>query len=154
MKKILPLIGIAAAAAYFLNQSRQLKTSLRVSVGKILFNLKETQRALFSNLVLDVNLNIENSSKIQGKINGANLDFIIDNRKIGSVNNTSAIIINSSATTVFPVQVRLNTLSLFPSISDLIKKVGSGRPININIVGSVFTSFGEIVVNQKMSFSL
>lgn len=154
MRKILPWLGIAAAAAYFLNQAKQLGQSLRIAVGRISFNAKESQRSLFANLVLDVNLLVNNGSRLTGKITGGNLDFIVNDKKVGSINNVGTMAIQADATTVFPVQVRVNTLSLFPSISELVKRIGSGREIAFTISGSIFTSFGEVVVNQKMNFTL
>ena len=154
MKKIFPLLLIGGAAAYFLTQFRQFSSGLAVRIGTIKFNQQETQRAGFLRLIVDVNLIIKNSSRLQGKVTGGRLDVLVGDRVVGSISDIASMLIQAAADTTVPVRVALNTLSIVPTINDLIMLIGSGGSQTVTIRGNIFTSFGELVVNEKMSFKI
>lgn len=154
MKKLFPFILIGGAAAYFLTQFRQFQSGLNVRLGTIKFNLKETQRAGFLRLIVDVNLILKNSSRLQGKVNGGRLDFLVGDRVVGTVSDIGSMLIQAAADTTVPVRVALNTLAIVPTINDLIILVGSGGTQTVTVRGNVFTSFGELTVNEKMDFRI
>ena len=154
MKKLFPLLLIGGAAAYFLTQFRQFSSGLAVRIGTIKFNQQETQRAGFLRLIVDVNLIIKNSSRLQGKVTGGRLDVLVGDRVVGSISDIASMLIQAAADTTVPVRVALNTLSIVPTINDLIILVGTGGSQTVTIRGNIFTSFGELVVNEKMSFKI
>ena len=154
MKKLFPFLLIGGAAAYFLTQFRQFQQGLTVRLGTIKFNLQETQRAGFLRLIVDVSLILKNSSRLQGKVTGGRLDVLVGDRVVGTVSDIGSMLIQAAADTTVPVRVALNTLAIVPTINDLIVLVGSGGSQTVTIKGSVFTSFGELVVNEKMSFKI
>jgi hypothetical protein len=154
MKKLLPFLLIGGAAAYLFTQFKQFTTGLTVRIGAIRFNLKETQRSGFLKLMIDVNLLLKNASRIQGRVNGGRLDVLIGNRVVGSVENIGSMSIQAAADTTVPVRVGLNSLAIVPTISDLIKLVGSGGSQTVQIKGSIFTTFGELSVNENITFNL
>ena len=154
MKKLFPLLLIGGAAAYFLTQFRQFSSGLAVRIGTIKFNQQETQRAGFLRLIVDVNLIIKNSSRLQGKVTGGRLDVLVGDRVVGSISDIASMLIQAAADTTVPVRVALNTLSIVPTINDLIMLIGSGGSQTVIIRGNIFTSFGELVVNEKMSFKI
>lgn len=154
MKKIFPLLLIGGAAAYLFTQFKKFTTGLTVRIGTIRFNLQETQRSGFLKLIIDVNLLLKNASRIQGRVNGGRLDVLIGNRVVGSVENIGSMSIQAAADTTVPVRVALNSLSIVPTISDLIKLIGGGGSQTVQIKGTIFTSFGELNVDEKITFNL
>ncbi|NDH06950.1 hypothetical protein EBX93_13705 [bacterium] len=82
------------------------------------------------------------------------MDVLVGDRVVGTVSDIGSMLIQAAADTTVPVRVALNTLAIVPTINDLIVLVGSGGSQTVTIKGSVFTSFGELVVNEKMSFKI
>lgn len=154
MKKLIPLVIIGAGLAYFYNQFNVFRTNLQVQFGTISFNLKETQRNLFAKIILNLNLIIKNPSRITGKITGGKLDVIVNGKIVGSVLNIGGTTINAGVDTIAPLQIAINTLAIFPTVSDLIKMVGKGGSQTLQVTGNLLTSFGEIKINEKINFTI
>jgi hypothetical protein len=154
MKKILPLLLIGAAGFFVYNQYQTFKTALKVRIGKVAFNLKETQRTLFTKIIIDLNLIVTNGSKLAGMVTGGKIDVYLQDKLIGTVSNIGAIRIEAAADTTIPVQVGIATLSLVNSISDLIKTVGKGLTQTVNVRGNILTSFGTLTINEKVTFKI
>jgi len=152
MKKILPYIIAAIGVGgyiYYRNVKNLVKT-FTARIAKVSFNLKETQRALFLKAIFDVNIELKNPSAYTGTIEGVKLDVLISGKLLGSVNKTDKITIQANNSTIIPIQIGLNTLSLYGNISNAIKALSSGTPLTLNIVGTVLTNSGAIDLNETV----
>lgn len=154
-RNVIPfIIGGGALAAFFIYRNYQNFTkTFTAGIGRVRFNLKQTQSALFSNIFFDVDLIIRNPSAFTGVVKGVKLDVILSNRVLGSVNQVSAVTLPKEASTVLPVTIGVNTLSLFPNISEAIKSISAGKPLNFQIVGTILTNYGTVNINNVATVS-
>lgn len=149
-KNIIPVIvGAGALAAFFIYRNYQNFTkTFTAEIGRVRFNPKQTQGALFTSVFFDIDLIIKNPSAFTGIIKAVKLDIILSGRVLGTVNQVSAVTLPKEASTVLPVTVGVNTLSLFPNISDAIKSISAGKPLSFQIVGTILTNYGTININN------
>lgn len=154
MRKAIPIIILGAAGLYFYSQFKQFASGMAAKIGGVKFNLKESQKSLFTKIVLDVNINVSNPSRVQGIIQGAKIDALLGNRIVAVVNQTGNIPVAPSTTTTIPVQVAINTLAIVPAISNLIAIIGKGIAQTLIIKGELKTNFGVVSINEKISFTV
>ncbi len=154
MKILIPVAVIAAGLYYFKDQLANFGRSLSVKLGKITFDKSKSQGAAFLRLYFNVNFIVSNPSKVQGTVKGAKLNLIVNKKVIASIDNTSNIIINAGSTMTFPVSVIINPLVLVPTIADLLKILGSGTAVNICVVGTMVTNYGNVNVNECQTVTL
>lgn len=154
MKKLIPLILIGGAAAYFLSQFKQFGRSLAVRIGTIKFNKAETARSLWMKIFADVNLILVNDSKVQGILQGGKIDVISNGKLIGTVDRINQVSIQAAGSTTIPILIGINTLSIFPAISDLIALIGKNQSIKLQFKGFLNTNFGEVNIDESVSFQL
>jgi len=143
------LIAAGAAAVFFLvRNAKNFGQTLRATVAKVSFNLKETQRAAFLKAFFNVNIEISNPSNFSASVQAVKLDLLLGKRVVGNVNQTVKIQIPKEGKTILPVLVGVNTLSLYGNINTAIKSLGSGTPLNFTVVGTVLTNYGTINVSE------
>lgn len=143
------LIAAAAAGIYFLMRSaKNFGATMRATVQKVSFNLKETQRAAFLRAFFNVNLEITNPSNFSAQIQAIKLDVLMNKRVLGNINQTLKIEIPKEGKTILPVLVGINTLSLYGNINTAIKNLGAGTPLQFTVVGTVLTNYGTINVSE------
>tara|TARA_R110000868_G_scaffold167670_1_gene402046 strand:- start:1276 stop:1740 length:465 start_codon:yes stop_codon:yes gene_type:complete len=152
MGKILPFGFLAVAAYYLITNIKSFAGGLKAKIGKISFNNDASQKNYYQSLVVNLQLVITNVSNLQGKIKGGNIDFILDDKIVGSINKIGEVIIQAKNDTIIPLQLNLNTLSLFPSIADLIRVIGKGGAVKLNVKGKIITSFGDVIINEQKLF--
>jgi hypothetical protein len=156
MNKGLPvlIVGAIAAAGFFLYRNfMDFSKTYQVRVGRMKFNSRETLQALFSKIFVDVDLIVKNPTNFTGTVTAIKLNFIFNQRIIASIEKTTNTAISKQSDTVLPVTAGINTLSLFPSIDEAIKQVKSGKPINIQIIGTVLTNYGTVNLNNVATLS-
>lgn len=153
--KILPLIaGAGLLGAYFVYRNWQNFTkTYRAGIGRIKFNLKETQRSLYTKAYFDIQIIVTNPSNFTGIVKAVKLDVLINNKVLGTVNQSLQVNIEKQAQTVVPISVGINTLSLFTNISEAIKALGAKKPINVRVVGTVLTNYGAINIDNATTAS-
>jgi len=153
MKKAIPLILVAAgvAAALYFRNAKDFLAAYTVRVGRIAFNMADTQAAGFLRVVLDVNLVLSNPSNFTGMINGVKLDLLYGGRIVAGVNKTDALKINAGTSTVVPFKVSISTLSLFSNLQAAYQALVNKQAIVLTVVGSVLTNSGTINVNERIN---
>jgi hypothetical protein len=154
MRKMLPFIVIAGAAAYFYSQINSFKSGLKARLGVIKFNLNETKQSGFMRIVLDVQLIINNPSKIQGKITGGNLDVMLQDKLVANISNFGDFFINAGTETTIVLKVALPTLSVVDSIATLIRNLGTGLTQNVFIRGAITTNLGRLDISENFKFNI
>jgi hypothetical protein len=146
------LIAGAAAAAYFLfRNAKNFGQTFRATISKVRFNKTETQRAAFLRAFFDVNIEINNPTGLNAKVQAVKLDVLLNKKIIGTVNQTSTIELTRQAKTILPVLVGINTLSLYGTISNAIKAFTSRQPLGFTVVGTILTNYGTINVSEYVN---
>ena len=154
MNILIPAAIIAAGVYYFKDQLANFGRSLSVKLGKINFDKSKSRSAAFLRLYFNVNFIVSNTSNVQGVVKGARVNLLINKKIVAYVDNTSNIIINAGSTMTFPVSVIINPLVLVPTIADLLKILGSGTSVNVCVVGTVVTNYGNVNVNECQTVTL
>jgi hypothetical protein len=153
--KLLPLLaGAGVLGAYFLYRNWQnFSKTYRAGVGRIKFNAKDTQRSLFTKAFFDINIIVTNPSSFTGIVRAIKLDVLVNNRVLGTVNQSLQVNIEKQGDTVIPISVGINTLGLFTNISEAIKALGAKKPIEIRVVGTVLTNYGAVKIDNATTAS-
>lgn len=153
--KLLPILTTAGLlGAYFVYRNWQnFSKTYRAAVGRIKFNLKDTQRSLFTKAFFDIQIIVTNPSGFTGIVRAVKLDVLVNNRLLGTVNQSLQVNIEKQGQTVVPISVGLNTLSLFSNVSEAIKAIGAKKPIELRVVGTVLTNYGAINIDNATTAS-
>lgn len=153
MRKAIPVFLLAAgvAAALYFRNVKDFMAAYTVKIGKIAFNMADTQAAGFLRIVLDVNLVLSNPSNLTGIINGVKLDMLYNGRIVASVNKTDALKINAGGTTIVPFKVAVSTLSLFSNLTEAYQALLNRKSIVVTVVGTVLTNSGTININERVN---
>jgi hypothetical protein len=154
MRKLLPFLALAGAAAYFYSQFNMFKAGLKARLGVIKFNLNETRQSGFMRIVLDVQLIISNPSKVQGKITGGSLDIMLQDKLVANISQFGNFFINAGTDTTIILKVALPTLSVVDSIATLIRNLGTGLTQTVNIKGVINTNLGTLDISEQFKFNL
>jgi len=154
MRLLLPLAAAGALLYYFKDQIKDFGRSLSVKIGKISFNKSATAQAAYIKLFFTVNFLVNNSSKIQGILKGGKINLIVKDKIVGTVDQIGAVSIAAGQTITIPVNVGVNTFSLVPTISDLIKVIGTGAAVTVRAVGVIQTNYGDININESHTVTL
>lgn len=142
-KKYLFPIALGAAALYvYWRNLKGFVTTSTVTLGKVVFNKAETNKSLFTKLVLDLYLEIKNPSSFSGSLKGVKLDLLVNNNSLGSINSTETQILQPNGTTTVIVQAGVNSLQLIGNIAAVYKAIRDKKSVGFRIVGDVYTSFG------------
>lgn len=151
MRKITaPLIfaGIAAAGYIFYRNFTGFKETFTATLGKIKFNPKATQANAFLRAVFNIDLIVNNPSNFVGNIQAVKLNVIIQDKILGTVNQTVQITVPAQNKTIIPVEIGISTINLYSNLSEAIKALTSKKPLNFKIVGTILTNYGSININE------
>jgi LEA14-like dessication related protein len=154
-KYILPIALLAGGLFYYWRNLKGFISTSTVTLTKVKFNKAETNKTLYTKLVLDLIFEIKNPSTFQGTLKGVKLDLLVNGNNLGSVNNTNTQIITPNGATLVTVQAGVNSLQLLGNIANVYKAIRDKKGIKFRIVGDVFTSFGtnRIDVEKEVSLS-
>jgi LEA14-like dessication related protein len=141
-KYLLPVILVGGALYYYWRNIKGFITTSTVTLGKVVFNKAETNKTLYTRLVMDLYLEVKNPSAFQGTLKGVKLDLLVNNNSLGSVNTTDTQIIQPNGTTTLIVQGSVNSLQLLGNIANVYKAIRDKKDISFRVVGDVYTSFG------------
>jgi LEA14-like dessication related protein len=151
---LLPAVLVGAAFLVYRNFTNFKKT-FTATIGRVTFDLKETQRNLFLKLVFNVFITVDNPSRFTGEVRGIKLDVLLNGQSVGSVNQSGTrITLQSENRTVIPVNIGLNTLSLFPTINAAIQAFKNRTPIKFQVVGTILTNYGTVDINENETVNL
>jgi LEA14-like dessication related protein len=141
-KYLLPVAAIAGALIIYWRNIKGFITTSTVTIAKVAFNKAETNKSLYTRLVMDIFLEIKNPAAFQGTLKGVKLDLIVNGNNLGSVNSTTTQVIQPNGTTTVIVQGSVNSLQLLGNIANVYKAIRDKKDIGFRIVGDVYTSFG------------
>jgi LEA14-like dessication related protein len=153
-KFIIPVILAGGALFYYWRNLKGFLSTSTVTIPKIKFNKAETNKTLYTRLVLDLYLEVKNPSAFQGTLKGVKLDLLVNGNSLGSVNSTNTQIIQASGATTVIVQASVNSLQLLGNIANVYKAIRDKKDIAFRVVGDVYTSFGTNKIDVVKSVSL
>lgn len=153
-KYLLPVLIAGGALYYYWRNIKGFLTTSTVTLAKVKFNKAETNKTLYTKLVMDLYLEIKNPSAFQGTVKGVKLDLMVNNNNLGSINTTSTQIIQPNGTTTVIVQAGINSLQLLGNIANVYKAIRDKKDISFRVVGDVYTSFGTNHIDVTKSVSL
>ena len=154
-KKTIPVLLIGGAAAYyFYNKIRGGLNTLSFKIGKVTFNRAATAASGYLKIVLNIGAEVNNPGDIQATIKGGDIQIIANNKIVANVDNIGSTVITAKTKKIVFITVGVNTLSVVPTISDVINLVGKGAPINILVRGTVKTNLGDIKINESRTVTL
>jgi LEA14-like dessication related protein len=154
-KYILPIALLAGGIFYYWRNIKGFITTSTVTLSKVAFNKGETNKTLYTKLILDLIFEIKNPAAFQGTLKGVKLDLLVNGNNLGSVNNTTTQVIQPNGSTMITVQAGVNSLQLLGNIANVYKAIRDKKSIKFRVVGDVFTSFGtnKIDVTKDVSLS-
>ena len=141
-KYLLPVIIASGALFYYWRNIKGFITTSTVNVAKVVFNKKETNKALYTRFVMDIYLEIDNPSAFQGTLKGVKLDLLVNQNSLGTVNSTETQILQPNGKTTIIIQGSVNSLQLLGNIANVYKAIKDKKDIAFRVVGDVYTSFG------------
>jgi len=154
MKLILPIALLAGGILYYWKNLKGFITTSTVTLSKVVFNKSETNKTLYTKLVLDLIFEIKNPAAFQGTLKGVKLDLLVNNNNLGSVTNTNTFVIMANGTTMVTVQAGINSLQLLGNIANVYKAIRDKKGIKFRVIGDVFTSFGTSHIDVEKEVSL
>ena len=154
MKLILPIALLAGGILYYWKNLKGFITTSTVTLSKVVFNKSETNKTLYTKLVLDLIFEIKNPAAFQGTLKGVKLDLLVNNNNLGSVTNTNTQVIMANGTTMVTVQAGINSLQLLGNIANVYKAIRDKKGIKFRVIGDVFTSFGTSHIDVEKEVSL
>lgn len=149
-------LGLFGTAAYFImSKLTDLDKKIGVKIDSVSFNKALTQQAGFLKLFINLNLSINNQSDLQGDIKGGNIYVYVKDKLLATVSNFNKVGIPARNSVRVSLPVGINTLSIVPTVTDIIKIISAGKgSITINIKGDILTSFGTVNINEVKTVSL
>lgn len=154
-KYLLPIAIVAAGVFYYWKNLKGFITTSTVTLSKVKFNKAETNKTLYTKLVLDLIFEVKNPASFQGTLKGVKLDLLVNGNNLGTVNNTDTQIIQPNGSTMITVQAGVNSLQLLGNIANVYKAIRDKKGIKFRIKGDVYSSFGtnHIDVEKEVSLS-
>jgi len=148
------IVAALAAAAYFtFRQFTGLVKTYTVRLGAIRFNSEASKQTLYTKAVFDVFLILTNPSNFTGSVTGVKLDILLGNRVLATINKTDRLTIKASGQTTVPIQVGINTLTLYGNVSEAIRSLTGQQPLTFRVVGAILTNYGQVDINEQIRTS-
>ncbi len=154
MKKILLPAILIGAGLYFMNHFKDLKNKISAKIAKISFNKSESQASGFLKLVFNALIQVSNDSALQATVKGGSLNFIVNGKIVGAVTEVGKVFIEAGKFSLLPVTVKVNTLSILPSLNDIYQLINRNNSIVAEIRGVVNTNLGDIEINEKRTVTI
>lgn len=150
IKTPLILAALAAAAYFTFRQFSGLTKTYTVRLGGIRFNNNASRSTLYTKAIFDVSLLLNNPTQFSGTVTGVKLDILLGSRVLATINKTDRLSIQASGQTIIPIQVGINTLTIYGNVSEAIRQLSGGQPLTFTVVGTVLTNYGQIPVNETV----
>lgn len=154
MNKAFPIILITGAALYFWNKAKQGASELSVKITGGSFNKRDSERALYTKIYINLELLVNNAGSIQGTISGGRVEVFASNKLLGFIPAIPLINLGANSATKVTVPVAINTLALFTNVVDFINNIGKGKALSLTVRGVVNTNLGAITINEVVNVSL
>jgi LEA14-like dessication related protein len=135
------LIGIAAAAAaayYFLTGKKTAIENLIIKPIDIAIN---TQKTNIMQLVFNLKLKITNDSNFSVKVNGIDVDIIVNNNIIGDVQKNLPFVIAPKKTEIVTIELSVKNLSIVQTVINILT---NKEKVTAGVQGFVITDLGQV----------
>lgn len=154
MKSLLPIALLVGFLAYSYRKGKEGIENLSLKLAGGNFNKKESYKAFYTSVYVDLDLQVRNDGAIQGKILGGRLDLFVGSRFVAFVPSLPVVVVNANSSTDLVLPVGIKTLALFTTVNDLLSSIGKGKQIPLTIRGAVNTSYGVVNVNQVLNIAI
>jgi len=151
-------ISAALLVGYFIYTAKEFVQNVKVRLTGIKFNDKKSKANLYTQLWLDIGLQVSNPSSFETILESINLDIYFNNRKVGTVEKYGATKLAPQSENNILVPAVVPTFSLFSTISEAIKIIKAtikkeGKPLNLAVKGLIKTSSGSITIDESTTIS-
>lgn len=149
------LLALGAIAFVATRNLKSFGQNLRVSFNRVAINLPKTQAAKYTNLWYDLRLVFINPENVKADIQSLNLDVILGNKRIATINRKSVFTIPAREEVAVDFELSVPSLSLGFQAFDMIKLIREGQSLPpVTIRGFLQTTFGRIPVEETIPMQL
>jgi len=120
----------------------------QIKLHSLKFNLAETQKALFTKLFFDVVIKINNPTEFAATVRSYSLNLFYNGQLLTQAQTTGSVKINPNANTPISFKAGISVLNLPYNVKDIVEKIKSRSPVNIQIIGEVQTTLGTYKFNE------
>jgi hypothetical protein len=151
-------IAAAVAVGYFIYTAKEFAQNVKVRLTGIKFNDSKSKANLYTQLWIDIGLQISNPSSFETTLESINLDIYFNHRKVGTVEKYGATKLAPQSENNILVPAVIPTFSLFATISEAVRIIKAtlkkeGQPISLGIKGLIKTSSGSLQIDQTQTIS-
>jgi LEA14-like dessication related protein len=115
------LVGALTVTFFVTRKAAQAVKHFTYKIGKVKFDLSKSAGELFTTLYFNVEIIITNSVNIPITIDNADIDFYIDNTKIGNISNFLGVRIQPNTSTRVNTFLKVSSTNLSNEIINAIK---------------------------------
>ena len=149
MKKIFPVIAIAAGAAFLYYKGlHKTLTGLRANLTGIKFLSTETKQAGYSRLYFKLFIAVENPNDTIATVTQADFALSHAGKTIATAQETGDIVLKAKSRTVIGFEVVTPVSKLFTVIADAVKAVVFKQKIEFTVYGEVKVSGIVLNINE------
>ena len=151
-------IGAALAVGYFIYTAKEFAQNVKVRLTGIKFNDSKSKSNLYTQLWIDIGLQVSNPSSFETTLESINLDIYFNRRKVGTVEKYGATRLAPQSENNIIVPAVIPTFSLFSTIAEAVRIIKAtlkkeGQPISLGVKGLIKTSSGSIQIDQTQTIS-
>ena len=151
-------IGAAIAVGYFIYTAKEFAQNVKVRLTGLKFNDSKSKNNLYTQLWVDIGLQVSNPSSFETTLESINLDIYFNRRKVGTVEKYGATKLAPQSENNIIVPAVIPTFSLFSTIAEAVRIIKAtlkkeGQPISLGVKGLIKTSSGSIQIDQTQTIS-
>lgn len=151
-------IGAALAVGYFIYTAKEFAQNVKVRLTGIKFNDSKSKNNLYTQLWIDIGLQVSNPSSFETTLESINLDIYFNHRKVGTVEKYGATKLAPQSENNIIVPAVIPTFSLFATIAEAVRIIKAtlkkeGQPLSLGVKGLIKTSSGSIQIDQTQTIS-
>lgn len=151
-------IGAALLVGYFIYTAKEFAQNVKVRLTGIKFNDIKSGKNLYTQLWLDIGLQVSNPSSFETTLNSVNLDLFFNGRKVGTVEKYGETRLKPMSENNIIVPAVVPTFSLFSTIAEAVRIIKAAfkkdsQPITIGVKGIVKTTSGSITIDESTTIT-
>lgn len=150
-KTLLLLAGAGALAAYFLKGKKEAYENLDIKPLDIAIDTARSKQAKWMKLYYKIKIRLTNPSNFAINVKSINLDFIVNDKRIGNLENETTINVpgNSNKTITLVSFIQSATI-----IETILLILADSSNIKLAIDGEVVTDLGTVTIDFQKNVSL
>lgn len=158
MKNKAIIIGAALMVGYFIYTAKEFAQNVKVRLTGIKFNDIKSGKNLYTQLWLDIGVQVSNPSSFETTLNSINLDIYFNHRKVGTVEKYGELKLKPMSENNIVIPAVIPTFSLFATIAEAIKIIKAtlkreGQPLSLGFKGIIKTSSGSITIDETQTIT-